>query len=63
MTPQWIVEIEPEVWLAKWSGDPGRSVVIECAKRYPSIRSATAALAKARQHRPFRDARIVEAPL
>lgn len=57
---EWIVELEPGVWLAPWSGDPGRTLVEATAKRYKERRNAVYALTRARRYRPFRCARIVE---
>jgi len=56
----YIVELEPGVWLASWSGDPGRTLVKESAKQYRTISLATYALARARKHRDFADAAIKE---
>jgi hypothetical protein len=54
---KWIVELEPGTcWIAPWSGDPGRTAIKNSAKQYPSIISATFALARARDYSEFRDA-------
>ena len=52
----YIVQLEFEVWLAPWFGDPGRTCTIETAKRFSSRQQAVNALEAARQYRPFRDA-------
>lgn len=54
----YIVQLEFEVWLAPWDGDPGRTCTIEFAKRFSSRRQAETALEAARRYRPFRDAFI-----
>ena len=60
MKTTYVVALEPGVWLAPWEGDPGRTLVLENAKRYPSERSAKRALQKARRltGRYFSDASI-----
>ena len=58
---RWIVEIEPEVWLAQWRGDPGRTLQLASAKRFRTLEAATLALAKARKYRQFLGAKILEA--
>jgi hypothetical protein len=56
----WIVQLEAGVWLAQWAGDPGRTLVRETAKRFPSITSARRGLDGARRLRFFPQARIEE---
>ena len=56
MTTYYIVQLEHEVWLAPWYGDPGRTEAIENAKRFPARQAAVKALEQAREYRPFRDA-------
>jgi len=53
MTRYWIVQLEHEVWLAPWDGDPGRTESVESAQRFTSKRQAEAALKRAREYRPF----------
>ena len=53
MKRYWIVQLEPEVWLAGWDGDPGRTCAIENAKRFTSRKQAERALEKAREYGPF----------
>lgn len=59
MTQEYIVQLEEGVWLAPWSGDPGRTLVQESAKRYGTKRGASLALREARKCRPFANARVV----
>jgi len=54
----YLVELEEDVWLAPWSGDPGRTTVKHCAKRFPTRHGARVALGWARKHRPFENAKI-----
>lgn len=54
----YIVELEEGCWLAAWGGDLGRTIVKNNAKQYPSMSSATYALAYARRHRPYLNAKI-----
>ena len=56
MTTYYIVQLEHEVWLAPWYGDPGRTEAIENAQRFPSRKAAEMALERAREYRPFRRA-------
>lgn len=64
MTAKWVVELQPHVrmWVAPWSGDPGRTCVEANAKRFRTLPAAKAALARARRYSPFRDARIYQVP-
>lgn len=57
----WIVRIFEGQWLAPWAGDPGRTSVKGNAKKYPSISSATFALAHARRYCDLKDA-VIEGP-
>ena len=56
MTTYYIVQLEHEVWLAPWYGDPGRTEAIKDAQRFPSRKAAERALKRARGYRPFRRA-------
>ena len=59
--PAWCVELEPnQCWLARWHGDPGRTMVEAWAKRFPSRQSAERALRQARRFHPFKEAIIRE---
>ena len=57
---KWIVELEEFIYIAPEKGDPGRTYCMSCAKRFDSITQAEASLKRARQYRPFKNARIVE---
>lgn len=50
----------PTQFIAPWSGDPGRTCLIDSAKKYKSISSATFGLAHARKYRPFKDAKVIK---
>jgi len=56
LSKHYIVQLEFEVWLAPWDGDPGRTCAIENAARFASRRQAESALAESRKYRPFPDA-------
>ncbi len=58
---KWIVELERETWIAPWSGDPGRTVVMHNARKFGSKRAAELALRKARCFRQFKNATIISA--
>ena len=53
----YIVELQSNVWISSW----GVTLVREHAKKYPSISSATYALARQRRNHDFVDAKIQEA--
>lgn len=53
-----IVEIEKDVWLSGGDGDQGRTLVIGNAKIFNSIKSAKAAITRARKYKPFANAMI-----
>ena len=55
----YIVELEPGVWIAPIVGDPGRTLDRASATRFHSELWAKAALRKAREYRPFLSAQIV----
>ncbi|MCK5606331.1 hypothetical protein KAR91_30805 [Candidatus Pacearchaeota archaeon] len=57
---KYIVELEKGVWKARWSGDPGRTLVEENAKIFDSLKGAKISLAMARRFRPFKHAVIRE---
>ena len=56
LSKYYIVQLEFECWLASWEGDPGRTTVLENAKRFRSRSAATKALNDARKYRPFANA-------
>jgi hypothetical protein len=58
----YIVEIEAGVWLAPWSGDPGRTLVRDSAKRFRLASSAFKALSEACEYRNFDNAKVIPVP-
>jgi hypothetical protein len=56
----YIVELEKGVWIAPWTGDPGRTLVIENARIFPDRKIAKRYLKKAQKMRPFKNAKIIE---
>jgi hypothetical protein len=59
---KWIVELEPGVYLASLSGDPGRTLQVQHACVYDSHPRARTALLAAQKLRPFERARVTLAP-
>jgi hypothetical protein len=57
---RYIVELEPGVWLAPWTGDPGRTVKMEHAAIFHTDEDAKKAIRQARRYRLFPDAKVVE---
>lgn len=60
---RYVVELCDGCWLAPWTGDPGRTLVVESAKQFNDMGVAFAALQKVKKknpHRDFSDAKIVE---
>ena len=55
----YIVELENSVWIACWTGDPGRTVVKEHARVFCSKKDARRALRLAILYRPFKNAKIL----
>ena len=53
LSKHFIVQLEFQVWLAPWEGDPGRTTRIEHAQKFDSQAKAERALANARKFRPF----------
>lgn len=53
-----IVELQTGMWIAPWSGDPGRTLVKKTAQKYKTERGAKIALKCARRYSPFKDAKI-----
>jgi hypothetical protein len=49
----YIVELEENVWLADWEGDPGRTIKIDNAKKFGSRKKANKALGEALFYRKF----------
>jgi hypothetical protein len=56
----YIVELEPGVWLAEWSGDPGRTLERASAKVYPSEVAAINGKARASRYRKFWGAKVIK---
>ena len=57
----YIVELHEGCWLAPWTGDPGRTLVLKTAKLYLTKRGAKIALGLARRFRKFSYARVMPA--
>lgn len=57
------VELATGIWIAPWSGDPGRTLISFNAKTYKTKRGAKIALGLSRRYRPFINAKIVPADL
>jgi len=58
---KFVVRLHDEVWLAPWSGDPGRTLVQASAGRFANRAAAEASLSAARRrYRPYPDATIEE---
>jgi hypothetical protein len=62
VTRRWVVELEHDVWLAPWSGDPGRTCVLAHARVFTSERQAKRALRIARGFSPLPFAVVRELP-
>ena len=58
----YIVQIyfNPDMWLAPWSGDPGRTRVRSSATKYKTEKGAKIALGIARRKRNLLDAKIIK---
>jgi hypothetical protein len=57
---KWIVELEKNVWIAPWAGDPGRTVKKENAEVFEDKLKASQAITYARVFRPFKNAKVVK---
>ena len=55
-----VVELQSGLYLAPWSGDPGRTYDLNIARKYQTERGAKIALGIARKQRPFKNASIVK---
>lgn len=53
LSVEYIVVLEPGVYIAPWDGDPGRTAVRKNAERFQTEDDASKALAAARTFRPF----------
>ena len=50
---------QPALYVAVWSGDPGRTYVLNTARLYGNKDAAKRGLARVRRYRPFPNAKIV----
>lgn len=57
--PKWIVELEPGVYLADGDGDPPRTLAKTSALQFSSHPRACIARNKAREFRPFAQAKVM----
>jgi hypothetical protein len=55
----YVVELEKGCWLARWSGDPGRTLKAGVAKVFSGEARAAKALKAARKLRPFKNAYVI----
>lgn len=55
---EFIVTLEPGVWLAEGEGDPARTLDREKAKPFSRFKDAKQAIGGARQYHSFPDARV-----
>jgi hypothetical protein len=56
----YIVELQKGVWLAKWEGDPGRTLIKVSAKQFKRKGWAKRALKMARKYRPFVKGKVTQ---
>jgi len=54
----YIVELEKGVWLAPWSGDPGRTLKMCNAKEFKTRRQTCLAIGRALKYRNFKDPKV-----
>tara|TARA_R110001592_G_scaffold32728_1_gene114379 strand:- start:1030 stop:1224 length:195 start_codon:yes stop_codon:yes gene_type:complete len=59
----YIIELESNCWVAKWEGDPGRTIVKKNAEIFNNKLKAEQALKYARMFRPFKFAKIIRVPI
>ena len=57
---RFIVQLELGVWLARWDGDPGRTMHIENSRWFETREEAEEALREARRCRPFANGRVLQ---
>ena len=50
----YVVELQAGCWLSNWKGDPGRTLVLDSAKKFNFKLKAEKALEKAKKDNPFR---------
>lgn len=63
MLTEFVVQIAENCWLADVDGDPGRTMVLQFARRWKSEKAAQRALNRAKRenrHRHFNDATVVQ---
>lgn len=59
--PNWIIELEPGVWLTEGEGDPPRTLVKANAVSWMNTLAAMKALNAAKAYHTFPNAKIVQA--
>lgn len=59
MPPKYVVELQPNCWIANWLGDPGRTLRLGNARMFPTRRAAVRGLQAAREFRPFKQAVVL----
>lgn len=60
---KFIAQLEEHVWIADWSGDPGRTLKIENAKVFNNKSTAWRAIESAQKIRPFVNAKVIDCPI
>lgn len=56
LSREYVVQLQFGCWVADWEGDPGRTLKLANAQRFPTERKAYNALERARKYRPFKEA-------
>lgn len=59
MIEKYICKLETGVFIATWSGNPGRTLVLENAKRFNFKSTAWRAIERAQRIRPFKNANVL----
>ena len=57
---KYIVELEENVWIADWDGDPGRTIVKNNAKVFDNKKEAEESIKMARYFGEFKFAKIIQ---
>jgi len=57
---KYIVELEKNVYLAPWEGEPGRTLIRKNAKVFHSENTASKAILDALNFRSFEDPKVIE---
>lgn len=57
---KYIVQLEGNLYLAPWEGDPGRTLKYDSAMVFKNKKQAKKELIKARKFRKFENAEIIE---